>query len=131
MSIGSIAQSGLIAAGKRLEASASNVANVSSTIGRDAAGALKNEPYRAQRVEQVSLLPAGVGSRIVDAARPTIRVADASNPVADEDGTVEVPNVSFDEEAVQQNVAGYDFKANLKVFKAYDEMVKSLVDLQA
>ncbi len=131
MSIGSIAQTGLLAAGKRLEASANNVANVSSTVGRDATGALKNEPYRAQRVEQTSLLPAGVGARIVDAQKPTIRVADASNVVADEDGTVEAPNVSLDEEAVQQNIAGYDLKANLKVFKAQDEMIKQLVDLQA
>lgn len=131
MSIGSISLSGMLAAGKRLEASANNVANVSSTVGRDAAGALKNEPYRAQRVEQTSLLPAGVGARVVDAQKPTIRVADASNPVADEDGTVEAPNVSLDEEVVQQQVAGYDFKANLKVLKAQDEMMESLIDIQA
>lgn len=131
MSIGSIVQTGLLAAGKRLEASANNVANVSSTVGRDMSGALKNEPYRAQRVEQTSLLPAGVGTRTVDAQKPTIRVSDPSSPVADENGMVETPNVSLDEEAIQQNIAGYDFKANLKVFKAQDEMLKSLVDLQA
>lgn len=131
MSIGSIALTGLQAAGKRLDVSANNVANVSSTVGRDAAGALKNEPYRAQRVEQASILPAGVRSRVVDAPNPTIRIADASSVVADEDGTVEAPNVSLDEEVVSQKVASYDFKANLKVLKAQDELFKSLVDIQA
>lgn len=131
MSIGSIALTGLQAAGKRLDVSANNVANVSSTVGRDAAGALKNEPYRAQRVEQASILPAGVRTKVVETAKPTIRIADASSPVADEDGTVEAPNVALDEEVVQQQVAGYDFKANLKVLKAQDEMLQSLIDISA
>jgi flagellar basal-body rod protein FlgC len=131
MSIGTIALSGLQAAGKRLDVSANNTANVSSTVGRDAAGVLKNEPYRAQRVQQSSLVPTGVRTRVVDDANPTVRVYNPADPAAAEDGTVEVPNVALDEEVVQQNIAGYDFNANLKVLKTQDELLSNLLDIQA
>ncbi len=131
MSIGSIALSGLQVAGKRLGVSANDVANVSSTVGRDAAGILKNEPYRAQRIQQVSQLPGGVRARVSDEANATVPVYDPSSPVADENGLVETPNVALDQEAIEQNIASYDFKANLKVLKAEDEMLQGLLDIQA
>lgn len=131
MSIGFVALSGLQAASKRLEVSASNTANVSSTAGRDASGALKNEPYRALRVEQASLVPAGVRARVSEDPNATITVFDPSSLVANEEGLVEAPNVSLDQEIIQQNIAGYDFKANLKVLQAQDENFKALLDIQA
>lgn len=131
MSIATISQLGLDAASLRLATSANNVANAQSTVQRNQQGALENEPYRAQRVEQASLVPAGVRARAAEASNPTTRRFDPSSPVADENGLVETPNVSFDEEVVQQQIATYDFKANLRALKAQDEQLEALIDLQA
>jgi flagellar basal-body rod protein FlgC len=131
MGIASIAATGLQAAERRLLASANNVANAETTAARGVGGTLVNEPYRAQRVEQVSLASGGVAARVVKDANPTVRAFDPASPVADENGFVEKPNVSLDNEIIQQNIAGYDFKANLKVIKAQDENFKSLLDIQA
>lgn len=129
MGIASISQLGLNAASLRLETSANNVANSQSTVQRNQQGALVNEPYRAQRVEQASLVPAGVRARAADSANPTIRRADPTSPVADEEGLVEAPNVSLDEEVVQQQIATYDFQANLRALQAQDEQLEALINV--
>ena len=40
------------------------------------------------------------------------------------------PNVDLTEEAVQQLIARYTFAANARVVTAYDQMVKSLLDIK-
>jgi flagellar hook protein FlgE len=61
-------------------------------------------------------------------SRPTY---DPGSPFADADGQVAYPNVDLTEEAIQQLVARYTFAANARVVTAYDQMVKSLVDISA
>lgn len=126
-----IALSGVNAASRRLEVSGGNVANAFSTVGKTNDGTFVNNPYRAQRTVQTSVEGGGVRSQVVEDPNPTVRVFDPSSPVAAEDGTVEVPNVSLDEEVVQQQLASYDFQANLKVIKTQQELDRSLLDIQA
>lgn len=127
-----IALSGLNAAEKRIGVSASNVANLSSTARTAEDGSLVNDPYRPQRVEQSSLASGGVRADVVEVSNPTIRVAASpDDPLAAADGTVEIPNVSLEEEVVNQVQATYDFKANLKVLETQKEMDEALLDISA
>jgi flagellar basal-body rod protein FlgC len=126
-----IALSGLHAAERRIGVSASNVANLSSTVRTAEDGSLVNDPYRPQRVVQSSLSSGGVRADVVELSNPTIRVADPTSPVADENGTVEIPNISLEEEVMNQIQASYDYKANLKVIKVQKELDKALLDINA
>jgi len=56
---------------------------------------------------------------------------DPGAPYANADGQVAAPNVDLTEEAIQQLVARYTFAANARVVTAYDQMVKSLLDITA
>lgn len=131
MTVTSIALSGLNAAERRISTSANNVANVNTTTTRQPDGTVVNEAFEAQRVVQTPLQGGGVQARTVTADTPTLRIFDPENPIAAEDGTVEIPNVSLDEEVVQQNIATYDFKANVRVLKTQQELDKSLLDITA
>jgi len=126
-----IALSGLNAAERRIGVSANNIANSSSTVRTNADGSLVNDPFRPSRVVQSSVATGGVSTDIVEASNPTVRVADPSSPVADQNGTVEIPNVSLEEEVLNVNQATYDFKANLKVLKVQKELEESLLDITA
>lgn len=124
-----IALSGLNAASRRLGVSANNVANLSSTTRTAADGSLVNDPFKPQRVAQTSLPSGGVRTDVVQVSNPTATVFDPSSPVASEDGTLEIPNVSLEEEVVDQQLATYTFKANLKVLKVQKELDEALLDI--
>jgi flagellar basal-body rod protein FlgC len=122
------ALSGLAAAGKRLSVGANNIANQFSTRSR-IDGVTVNQPYTPQRVHQVSLENGGVQTVVTDVNPPTTRVFDPQHVDADADGTVAYPNVDIATELVNQKLASYDFKANLKTIKIEDDMQKSLLDI--
>lgn len=106
-SVLSIATSGMAAAQKRLEVSARNVANVSTTPSNDEVAAA----FAALRMDQVETRGGGTAA-VVSLAPPGTEV-DLAN------------------EAVQQMIARYTFAANAKVAKAAGEMQKSLLDVKA
>ena len=134
-SISTIALSGMNAAARRLEVSASNVANVSST------GALPNAdgtvpagaPTAYAPLELVQTESAGGGTQTsVTTAKPsTVAVSDPQAPFANESGLVTAPNVDLAQEMISQLVAKYSFAANARVMKADDDMAKSLLDMRA
>ena len=134
-SISTIALSGMNAAARRLEVSASNVANVMST------GALPNAdgslpagaPQAYAPLELVQTASAGGGTQTtVTTARPsTIAVYDPQASFANQDGLVAAPNVDLSQELVGQMIASYSFAANAKVMKADDNMTKSLLNIMA
>jgi flagellar basal-body rod protein FlgC len=134
-SISTIALSGMNAAARRLEVSASNVANVMST------GALPNAdgslpagaPQAYAPLELVQTASAGGGTQTtVTTARPsTITVYDPQASFANQDGLVAAPNVDLSQELVGQMIASYSFAANAKVMKADDNMTKSLLNIMA
>ena len=134
-SISTIALSGMNAAARRLEVSASNVANVMST------GALPNAdgslpagaPQAYAPLELVQTASAGGGTQTtVTTAKPsTTAVYDPQASFANQDGRVAAPNVDLSQELVGQMIASYSFAANAKVMKADDNMTRSLLNIMA
>ena len=134
-SISTIALSGMNAAARRLEVSASNVANVMTT------GALPNAdgtvpsgaPQAYAPLELVQSASAGGGTQAtVTTAKPsTITVSGPQAPFANQDGLVAAPNVDLSQETVGQMIASYSFSANATVMKADDHMTKTLLDITA
>ena len=106
-SVLSIAASGMAAAQKRLEVSARNVANVTTTPSDDEAAAA----FAALRMDQVEI--SGGGTAPVVSQAPAGTEVDLAN------------------EAIQLMVARYTFAANAKVAKAASDMQKALLDVKA
>jgi flagellar basal-body rod protein FlgC len=132
MSILSIATSGLQAASRRLEVSASNIANASDTGPLpDAPNAASFPPvYQAQRVDQVDVAGGGTVANVSTVSPPYVTQFDPTAPFADKNGLVAAPNVDLTNEAVQQVTASIDFAANAKVIQVYLEMMKRLLDIK-
>jgi flagellar basal-body rod protein FlgC len=132
MSILSIAASGLAAASRRLEVSASNVANASDTGPLpDATNAANLPPvYAAQRVNQVDVAGGGTIANVSTVSPSYVTQYDPTAPFADKNGLVAAPNVDLANEAVQQITARIDFAANAKVIEAYSAMMKTLLDIK-
>jgi flagellar basal-body rod protein FlgC len=134
-SISTIALSGMNAAARRLQVSASNVANVMTT------GALPNAdgtapsgaPQAYAPLELVQTANAGGGTQAtVTTVRPsTIAVSDPTAPFANPDGLVAAPNVDLSQEMVGQMIASYSFSASAAMMKADDRMTQTLLDVTA
>lgn len=128
--ISSTSLSGLHAAERRMANSANNVANVHSTHSR-VNGQTVAEAFRPQTVQQQSLEQGGVRTVSRERDPATISVYDPDNSAANEDGITEYPNVNLEEEVITQQVASYDYKANLKVLEKADEATEDLLDILA
>jgi flagellar basal-body rod protein FlgC len=123
------------AAARRLEVSASNVANVQST------GALPNAdgtvPAGAPRayapLELVQTASAGGGTQttVTTVTPSTTAVSDPQAPFANQDGLVAAPNVDLAQEMIGQLIASYTFTANATVMKADNRMTRTLLDITA
>ena len=124
------ALSGLQGASMRLNASASNVANIHSTNTQRGAN-VENTPYRPLDVVQQSRDTGGVVSSYrADGSTPTQHY-DPSHPSANADGLVATPNVSLDKEVANQKLSTYTYNANLKVMQTADNMMESLLNIQS
>lgn len=131
-SVFSIASSGLAAASLRLQVSANNVANASST------GPLPDAPnagafppaYVPQRVNQVDVAGGGTAATVGTVSPSSVTQFDPTAPFADKNGQVAAPNVDLANEAVQQVIARYEFAANAKVLQVASEALKSLLDIK-
>jgi flagellar basal-body rod protein FlgC len=123
------------AAARRLEVSASNVANVQST------GALPNAdgtvPAGAPRayapIELVQTASAGGGTQttVTTVTPSTTAVSDPQAPFANQNGLVAAPNVDLAQEMIGQLIASYTFTANATVMKADNRMTRTLLDITA
>jgi flagellar basal-body rod protein FlgC len=134
-SISTTALSGMNAAARRLEVSASNVANASSTgavpnaDGTLPAGAPR--AYAPLQLVQTESAGGGVQTTVTMATPSTITVSDPNAPFANKNGLVTAPNVDLSQEMVGQLIASYSFAANAATLKASDRMTKSLLDVTA
>ncbi|MFQ5775238.1 MAG: flagellar basal body rod protein FlgC [Kiloniellaceae bacterium] len=128
-SVFSTALSALAAQSKRLEVSASNVANVRS-LGLRAGGA-EPQPgaFVPHRVALISTAGGGTAAKTVPVSPPSFLAFDPGDPNADADGLVPRPNVSLEREVVTQIEALRAFQANVKVIEAEDERLGTLLDL--
>jgi flagellar basal-body rod protein FlgC len=111
--------SGLRAAGKRLEVSASNTVNTQSGN------------YTPGRVEQTALAGGGTKAEAVRVNPPTVPIYDPQHPAADAEGVVQRPNVALESEMVEQMLARRAFEANLRTIETADQMTRSVLDILA
>ena len=134
-SISTIALSGMNAAARRLEVSASNVANLGSTGALpDANGAVPaGSPQAYAPLDLVQTASAGGGTQTsITTAKPAYVATSApSAPFANQDGLVAAPNVDLGQQMIGMLVAKYSFAANATVMKAGDQMSKTLLDVTA
>ena len=134
-SVQSIAVSGMLAAARRLQVSAQNVANVRSDGALpDAQGNYAPDaprPYTPQRVDQVELSTGGTRPVVTEVSPSYVATYDPSAPYANQDGLVAAPNVDLADEMIQQLMATYAYAANARMVTSYNQMVKSLFDITA
>ena len=111
----SISGSAMTAQSQRLNAVASNLANVDSTTGPD------GKPYHAKQVV-FSTVPVGEQggagvkvAAVVDDPSPMKMVYDPKHPMADEKGYVAMPNVNVVEEMVNMISASRSYQNNVDV----------------
>lgn len=126
-----IAGSALTAQSARLNAVASNIANVDSTVTAD------GSPYRAKQVVFQATPMAGstqtgpsVGVRVikvVESTAPFRMQYDPANPAADAQGYVKMPNVNIVDETTNMISASRSYQSNVEVFNtAKSLMLKTL-----
>lgn len=120
-----ISGSALSAQSIRLNAVASNLANVDSVVSAD------GKPYRAKQVvfqaqPMGNAGEAGQGVRVkqvVEDAAPPRMVYDPKNPAADEKGYVAMPNVNAVEEMVNMISASRSYQTNVEVLNTAKTMM--------
>ena len=133
--ISAIALSGMNAAARRLDVSASNVANVASSgtlpesDGTVPAGA--PQAYVPLQVVQTDIAGGGTQTDVSSVRPSSVASFDPQAPFANQDGLVASPNVDLSTELVSQLVARYSFAANALVMKADNEMSQTLIDTVA
>lgn len=117
----------MAAQSRRLNVSASNMANADSVAGPD------GQPYRARQV--VFEVDANGGhdvggvkvSNVVESSAPDRLVYEPGNPMADEQGYVRMPNVNVMNEMVNTISASRSYQANVEVMNsAKSLMLKTL-----
>lgn len=119
------ALSGLMAASKRAEASAGNIANLSTTGSADSSSS--PQPYAAVTTVQTAQESGGVSAQIVPKSTPVVNVYAPDSPFANEDGVVGAPNVDLAEEVVNLKLAEIAYKANVSTLNAAQEMTDALL----
>lgn len=135
MSVVGTATSGLQASLARLDASASNVANIRSegslaASRAEASGEASGGPaaYQPLRVRQSEAAEGGV-SFTYEPVRPSWQAAhDPASSFADDEGMIAVPNVDLAGEAVEQLVAKSDALANIAALRTAADVQGTLID---
>jgi len=117
----------MTAQSKRLNVSASNMANADSVAGPD------GQPYRARQVTiEVDTHAGGdIGGvkigEVVESTAPDRLVYEPGNPLADRQGYVRMPNVNVVSEMVNTLSASRSYQANVEVMNsAKSLMLKTL-----
>lgn len=119
------ALSGLLAATKRADASAENIANAYTAGALDEADG--PAPYSARTVVQETREGGGVVAKNVEKDPGYVPAYDPGSPFANEDGLVGAPNVDLVEEAVNLKLAETAYKANITTIKVAGEMSDELL----
>lgn len=124
-----VAGSAVTAQAIRLNAVASNLANVDSVIGSD------GKPYRAKQVVFAATPmgnPAAQGVRVkqvVEDNSPGRMVYDPRNPAADEKGYVAMPNVNVVEEMTNMISASRAYQNNVEVMNTAKQLLLKTLTL--
>lgn len=115
-----IALSGLQAASRKVEASASNIANMQTA---------DYEPLTTAQTAQTdqSGNPQGVRADFVPKTQPFTPSYDPDSPFANNEGYVNTPNVDLAEEAVNMTIASTAYKAGVSVIETVNDMTKEML----
>ncbi|EML4353420.1 flagellar basal body rod protein FlgC [Enterobacter hormaechei] len=128
-SVFDISGSAMAAQSKRLNVSASNMANADSVAGPD------GQPYRARQVMFETDTSAGQGiggvrvSDVVESTAPDRLVYEPGNPLADEQGYVRMPNVNMVNEMVNTISASRSYQANVEVMNSARALMQKTLTL--
>ncbi|MDE2342865.1 MAG: flagellar basal body rod protein FlgC [Betaproteobacteria bacterium] len=118
-----IAGSALTAQSERLNVVASNLANADSATSAD------GQPYHAKQVVFKAVpLPGQAGTAVqvqdvVNDPTPMKTVYDPSNPLADKNGYVTMPNVNVVEEMVNMISASRSYQNNVEVMNTSNALL--------
>jgi len=134
--IASISVSAMIAASRRLETAARNIANA-NTVGTLDAGPSPSESLRAQqayqprRIQQFSLANGGVATREVPVEPATVPRFAPGHPLANDDGLVAAPNVSLVSQVLELKLAAQSYRTNLAVLRIINQVIGELIDARS
>ena len=120
-----MAISGMKAQGKNMEVISSNVANIRTT------NAGSGQPYRRLEVKlKADKETGGVDvEKITQDMSDFTKMLDPSNPDADSDGYVLLPNIDLPNEMINLTIATRAYQANAAVLKRYQKMVETTLEL--
>ena len=124
-----ISGSALVAQSKRLNVSASNMANAESIAGPD------GQPYRARQVVfSVNAAPgSAIGgvqvSEVVESSAPDRLMYQPGHPLADAQGYVRMPNVNVVDEMVNTLSASRSYQANVEVMNSAKALMLKTLSL--
>lgn len=119
-----IALSGLLGASKKVEAVASNIANLNTAGALEPGG---QAPYSSVTTVNTAQNNGGVKTEIIPKDPAFVPAYDPDSPFANSEGLVAVPNTDLAEESVNLTLAKAAYKANLAVIKTADEMQDELL----
>lgn len=136
------AMSGLRAASRALEVSASNIANAQNTLNPQNAAVLASasgrrsggqeeapsDEFRPQAVHNVTAPGGGVTAVLQEVDPPYVFAFAPGDANADGDGLVARPNVDITAELVRIKQAETLYKANVRVLQAADRLLGMLVN---
>jgi len=127
-----VSGSAISAQSQRLNVVASNLANADSIAGPD------GQPYKARQVvfqtQNLGSDPAAAGVRVAQVTQdnsPARRIHDPSNPLADADGMVTMPNVNPVEEMVNMISASRSYQTNVDVMNTAKSLLEKALQLGA
>ncbi len=127
-----VSGSAISAQSQRLNVVASNLANAESIAGPD------GQPYKARQVvfqtQNLGSDPAAAGVRVAQVTQdnsPARRIHDPSNPLADADGMVTMPNVNPVEEMVNMISASRSYQTNVDVMNTAKSLLEKALQLGA
>ena len=122
------ALAGMEVAVKKFEVSARNVVNQGTVGTPDTEGA--RAAYKAVEAIQTSDADGSPSVTVRERNPSTFRAYAPSNPLASDDGLVEIPNVDLASEIANQQMAMQSYKANIKVFEIWNDMQKTALDIK-
>jgi len=128
-SIASIALSGMTAASMRLQASASNLANMDDEAPLPASGVAGPQPYAPVRVSTISLGDNGVQAQLSANPSASSAAPDPASPYANASGMVAMPDVDVGAEMAQQAQALQQYKSSAALLKVQDRMQQTALDM--
>lgn len=127
--INAIARSGINAATLRLQAAASNIANMRS---RGAAqGSAGPDVYQPLDLHVTAQAGGGVTASLAPSSRAALLTYEPQAPFANADGYVATPDVDVVGEMLQLATARYGLAANLSVIHTADEMTRAVLAMRA